>query len=493
MNGERILIVDDDPMSLKLIRALLNGEGYAVRCAKSADEAVTILETFHPRLILMDIQLPGVDGLELTRRLRDDPATRKTSIIALTAYSMKGDDHKARSAGCDGYITKPIDTRTLPSLVREFLMKGGSRDPLPGGDNEDLLSELRNNLLAEGMDKCSMLLSSMEKDFNVDQTRRFSHRWAGIAGTLGYQEITRKARKLEELLNPPVVESRATIRAGIKDLALCFSKAASGKKLEHVWSPEITAFLSDKRLAVIGFERAEAERMTRALEKIHVHTQTFKRVDPGAQVLAVFDALVMKVSTDGPDAWTSPEKLGNNKKPLLLIGPCETLLETTALVDQTADFLTAPWDPEEVILRAYRLLSKAQQHRTPISHAPGVSNRVVIIADDDIAVTQLVSASLQKFQFDCRVASSGAQALEMVKELRPRALVLDVNMPGMDGFDVLMRMRMDAHIKNIPVILLTARSREEDVMRGFGYGAADYMTKPFSPTELAARVSRLVA
>jgi DNA-binding response OmpR family regulator len=169
------------------------------------------------------------------------------------------------------------------------------------------------------------------------------------------------------------------------------------------------------------------------------------------------------------------------------------LLETSALVDQSADFLTAPWDPEEVILRAYRLLSKAQPHWTPARYAPGVSSRVVIVADDDVAVTQLVSASLQKFQFDCRVASSGAQALEMVKELRPRALVLDVNMPGMDGFDVLVRMRMDAHIKDIPVILLTARSREEDVMRGFGYGAADYMTKPFSPTELAARVSRLVA
>jgi two-component system cell cycle response regulator DivK len=309
MNGERILIVDDDPMSLKLIRALLNGEGYAVRCAQSADEAVTILEAFHPRLILMDIQLPGVDGLELTRRLRGDPAIRKTSIIAMTAYSMKGDVHKAQDAGCDGYITKPIDTRTLPSLVREFLMLGGSQGPLPGGDNEDLLSELRNNLLAEGMDKCSMLLSSMEKDFNVDQARRFSHRWAGIAGTLGYQDITRKARKLEELLNPPVVENRATIRAGIKDLAACFSKAASGKRLDHIWSSEITAFLSAKRLALIGFERAEAERMTRALEKVHVSTGAFQRVVPGAQVLATFDAVVVKVSPDGPDDWTSPEQL----------------------------------------------------------------------------------------------------------------------------------------------------------------------------------------
>jgi two-component system cell cycle response regulator DivK len=69
----------------------------------------------------MDIQLPGMDGLELTKRLKADPATRQTIIIALTAYAMKGDEERARQAGCDGYVSKPIDTRTLPGLVAEYL------------------------------------------------------------------------------------------------------------------------------------------------------------------------------------------------------------------------------------------------------------------------------------------------------------------------------------------------------------------------------------
>jgi len=119
--GEPILIVDDNPTNLKLARVVLAAEGYEVRVAVDAEEALTILDGFHPRLILMDLQLPGMDGLTLTRRLKGDPATSGVAILALTAYAMKGDEEKARQAGCDGYITKPIDTRTLPAVIAGVL------------------------------------------------------------------------------------------------------------------------------------------------------------------------------------------------------------------------------------------------------------------------------------------------------------------------------------------------------------------------------------
>jgi two-component system, cell cycle response regulator DivK len=121
MAGEPILIVDDNPTNLKLARVLLAGEGYVVKTANDGEEMLKVLDGFTPRLILMDIQLPGVDGLELTRRLRADPARRDIAIVALTAYAMKGDEDKALAAGCDGYITKPIDLDTLPRIVAEHL------------------------------------------------------------------------------------------------------------------------------------------------------------------------------------------------------------------------------------------------------------------------------------------------------------------------------------------------------------------------------------
>jgi CheY-like chemotaxis protein len=123
MAGERILIVDDNVANLKLARILLQGEGYEVRTAVDAEEAVRVLPAFAPALILMDIQLPGMDGLELTRRIKADDATAKIVVVALTAYAMKGDEEKARTAGCDGYIAKPIDVGTLPVLVAQHLAR----------------------------------------------------------------------------------------------------------------------------------------------------------------------------------------------------------------------------------------------------------------------------------------------------------------------------------------------------------------------------------
>lgn len=125
MAGEPILIVDDNPVNLKLVRVLLASEGYEVRTAADADEALLTLKSFRPRLILMDLQLPGIDGLELTRKLKADPEQRSAIILALTAYAMKGDEEKALNAGCDGYIAKPIDTRTLPQVIARHLEASG--------------------------------------------------------------------------------------------------------------------------------------------------------------------------------------------------------------------------------------------------------------------------------------------------------------------------------------------------------------------------------
>lgn len=121
MAGEVILIVDDNAVNLKLARVLLASEGYTVRTAMDAVEALEQLASLRPQLILMDLQLPGMDGFELTRRLKADPGTRDIPIVAMTAYAMKGDDERASLAGCDGYITKPIDTRTFGQVVARHL------------------------------------------------------------------------------------------------------------------------------------------------------------------------------------------------------------------------------------------------------------------------------------------------------------------------------------------------------------------------------------
>lgn len=122
-----ILVVDDNIDNLTLTQILLEGEGFEVCLAEDAEMALRVLQSCRPRLILMDIQLPGMDGLELTHRLRQDSSLRGVIIVALSAYAMKGDEDNARAVGCDGYIAKPIDTRTFAGIVRGYL------DRLPPG------------------------------------------------------------------------------------------------------------------------------------------------------------------------------------------------------------------------------------------------------------------------------------------------------------------------------------------------------------------------
>lgn len=117
--ADDILVVDDNELNRRLLEFILMASSYPVRSAGNATEAIAAIAASVPRLILMDIQLPGMSGLDLTRQLRADPATRDVPIIAVTAYAMKGDQEKAIAAGCNAYVTKPIDKDLLRQLVQK--------------------------------------------------------------------------------------------------------------------------------------------------------------------------------------------------------------------------------------------------------------------------------------------------------------------------------------------------------------------------------------
>ncbi len=125
MAGKKILIVEDNAMNMELATDLLEASGYVVIQAGSAEEGIESARIESPGLILMDISLPGMDGLEATAVLKKDPATKDINIVILTAHAMKGDKEKALAAGCAGYIIKPIDTREFPKTVAGFIESSG--------------------------------------------------------------------------------------------------------------------------------------------------------------------------------------------------------------------------------------------------------------------------------------------------------------------------------------------------------------------------------
>ena len=122
--SKRILVIEDHEDNRRILRDLLTSVGYEPIEAVTGEEGLTLAETHRPELILMDIQLPGMDGYETTRRIKANPALRQIPVIAVTSYALSGDEVKAMEAGCDTYVTKPFSPRALLAKIREYLPQG---------------------------------------------------------------------------------------------------------------------------------------------------------------------------------------------------------------------------------------------------------------------------------------------------------------------------------------------------------------------------------
>jgi two-component system cell cycle response regulator DivK len=126
MSARRILVVEDNPLNMKLVRDVLTASGFEVFEALSGEEGVALAGACAPDLVLMDLQLPGIDGYEALRRLRQDPGLGGVPVVAVTAFAMKEDRERTAREGFDGYLGKPISVRALPTQVGEFLSNGRS-------------------------------------------------------------------------------------------------------------------------------------------------------------------------------------------------------------------------------------------------------------------------------------------------------------------------------------------------------------------------------
>jgi len=122
MANETVLVIEDNEMNMKLVRSLLQIGKYSILEAIDAENGIQLAREHHPDLILMDIQLPGMDGLAATHEIKNDSAVKDITIVALTSYAMEGDEKKAMDAGCAGYIAKPIDTRSFLETLDQFLV-----------------------------------------------------------------------------------------------------------------------------------------------------------------------------------------------------------------------------------------------------------------------------------------------------------------------------------------------------------------------------------
>lgn len=516
--GETILVIDDTVINLKVIAATLRSDGYRVHLASTAEQGLMTLRTMRPDLILVDIQLPGMSGLEFTRQVKANPSTEHIVVVALTASVDRDSQQRAYDAGCDGFIGKPIDTRTIGSRVRAYLQGDAAPESLEEGTESPAglafsgpeMEGLRRKFLAESSREVRRILEFLNVRVDAAATARLFHQWIGSAGALGYNEIAERARAAETLLNIQGW-TKAALREHLEALAQALSKPS---EVAHTPIPaDILQQVRGRRVALIGFGDEEADKICEALESARALPRMFGADEPvDSEAFRDCSVAIVHVRPETlASAWLSPAS-APSALPLMLLGAREHILGLDPQVQSRAfEYLIDGWQPEESVMRLSFALSRAEAHRllhdgtedgrglagrSDVSKGgdkatqPPAANPGILIADDDSHVVSLVGATLNRLGMEFRTASDGVEALRIIREIRPRAAVLDVNMPGLDGFEVLAAIRQAA--LPVKVILLTARQQEADILRGFQLGADDYVVKPFNPLELAARLKRLL-
>jgi two-component system cell cycle response regulator DivK len=229
LERKTVLIVEDSRWYQTFLRAALERMGLVVLTADSAEQVPPLLAAHRPDLILTDIQLQGMNGLELTRQIKSDPRFQNISIIALTGDSFEDGERKASEAGCDGYLLKPIDLRTFPALIGKYLDRPAAGTPSdePGRPPHDKqlalkLARLRKQFMLDGADECRSFLQLFEIALDLALLRKAAHRWAGCGGPAGLPEVTDDARAIEALLAGPALP-REPIRKHLQQILVAFS------------------------------------------------------------------------------------------------------------------------------------------------------------------------------------------------------------------------------------------------------------------------------
>jgi CheY-like chemotaxis protein len=255
------------------------------------------------------------------------------------------------------------------------------------------------------------------------------------------------------------------------------------------------AVLSGKVVGVVGYAPEQSVSLGQALAAQHCSFVVLTHAEAEFKMGAANACHLLLVSASKD--WSNPASLkvswlGKLKKPAIVESDRITLTFLARFPHAgLREFVVGPCPTDELLWRSALLLGRVPAAKVRKSRKR--RHPELVIADSDPASLTLVDTVLTQEGIECRVADNGSLALELIKATTPDAVILEVTLPGSDGFQILAEIRRDPALAGIVVILLTSRQAEADVLRGFSLGADDYVTKPFSPLELAARLKRALA
>ena len=410
MTTQKILVIEDNEKNMKLVRLLLEIGNYQVLESEDAETGVEIAQREVPDLILMDIQLPGMDGLQATQEIKKDPKLSKIPVVALTSYAMDGDKARVLNAGCDGYFAKPIDTKNFLNVLRSYL------NPKPAEEPSTLPAPKSNTVRI-------LIVDDDEKNVKL------------MCGML-----TRDDYELSTAGDGPTALSM--IEENTPDLILL-----------DVMMPGMDGYEVTRRL------KAKAE---------------------------------------------------TNTIPIILITALDSPADRAQGLEAGAEeFLTKPVNPVEIEARIQSML-KLKRYRDQLTIRSQSENQVgsddpvtetvedtghprrILMVEDDEKDLKVFKRQLDTPEYQLETVKSGADALDVVRSRPFDLILLDVLLPGVNGFEICRRIKEMDHAKDTQVVLITCLTDLENKIKGVESGADDYLVKPIDPRELQARVKALL-
>ena len=410
MKSQKILVVEDNPINLKLIRSLLEIGKYEVIEAMNAITGIQLARQHEPDLILMDIQLPGMDGLSATRELKKDPALKDIPVVAITAHAMQGDDKKALNAGCAGYVSKPLDTRSFLKQIPQFLQK---YDCMENASECDI----------RGYKKRILIVDDEPLNIKVLEAKLPSDEYEVIPAYSGKEAL----EKVDD--TPPEVI------------------------LLDIMMPEMDGYEVTKRL----------------------------KADPKTSHIPV----------------------------IMLTALTETKDKLKALDAGAEEFISKPVNGTELIARIKSML-RLSHYREQLdirsqleesfacSVGQGEAVRVatdrprVLLVEDNESDVKLIRSYLHRLPYRLAVAASGEEALIRAEREKIDLVLLDIMLPGLDGFEVCHSLRKMEQTRHVQIVMITCLSDLENKLRGIELGADDFLVKPVNARELTGRIDILL-
>lgn len=428
MDNIKVLVVEDNKMNMKLFRNLLRLNNFEVIEAEDGEKGIILAEEHLPNLILMDIQLPGIDGLTATSIIKKNPKLKHIPIIALTSHAMRGDDLKAHQAGCEGYITKPIDTRHFVDNIKGHLQMNDNINNIRAGQ----VKPTNNNV--------------EEKKF--DSQTRYT--------ILIVDDELRNIKLMTAILS---TEPYDILQAENGDQAL-----------EIINANKIDLILLDVMMPGInGFEVTQLLKSNPATKHIPI---------------------ILVTALDGRENKQKAMNVGADEFLTKPVNKLEVITRTKSILQlkQCQEQLNARINISDKLVIPQKVISFEAQEENKNK----TNYQTVLLIEDDNQQAKLIKSLVATEPYNFIVTSSGEEAIKLGQQIKIDLILLDLMLPGMSGYDVCEYYKNKEVARNIQIVALTSLSDLESKIKCIDKGVDDYLVKPVNSKEIKSRINVLL-